>query len=179
MRIIAGLLRILSGLLIIGVIPAVAQAFTDVEVTTAGLAGIVLLLIAMWQISRGAIHMLRPAPSSHTGSSMALGATLRREVQVPDEKPADLRRRARHEAGHALVAHALGHRIVSVSLRQIGNTAPADMTAEALRVAHDLITEHPVAIDAVTDLLVERTVIPGEDVHRLLIEHGVQASPRD
>lgn len=116
MRIVQFLLRFAAALGLLYIAVPFADAFESIEVTAPGLVLTVIVLVALHLFGTGTAKLIAPRRSiAVAGGDYVLGsARLGRSPAMMLHK--DLEKRARHEAAHAVVAHALGHLVLSASV---------------------------------------------------------------
>ena len=111
MKIAAFLFRLVLALAVIIITGPVARLFADVKVTAPGLVVVLGLFIAARLVLIGAVRFTRPDP---VALSAAADVPMARARALGEVRSAELR--ARHEAAHAAVAHALGPRVLVATL---------------------------------------------------------------
>lgn len=103
-----------------------ASAFRSINVTADELVLTVMFIIAFYAFFKSMFAVLLPAKEVHcpnaamTAASPMGVATLKARSDIEREDEQKLALIARHEAGHAIAALALGHQLVSVSVRPQG-----------------------------------------------------------
>lgn len=117
MKIAAFLFRLVLALAVIIITGPVARLFADVKVTAPGLVVVLGLFIAARLVLIGAVRFTRPDP---VALSAAADVPMARARALGEVRSAELR--ARHEAAHAVVAHALGHRVLVATIVTDGDS---------------------------------------------------------
>lgn len=105
----ASALRIVLSAVTLAVAIRLAPWLDGVPVTASGLFVVAVGLWALWQVARAISRFTQPQTYRPTLSAVSA---------LTGQRPA--LNRARHEAAHAVVAHALGYKVLEISIRMEG-----------------------------------------------------------
>lgn len=115
------IIRLIALVALVNVVLPMADTFADLEVTTRGLLHVVFWVALVWTLSKFLVdtfRMLFTRPTAAVRVAPLGTARLRPPRGHPpsERSPEERERMARHEAGHAVVAHALGHQVTKVTI---------------------------------------------------------------
>lgn len=176
MKILNAVLRIAYATILVWFGYQIAPTFTGLEVTAPGLVIIAALILAAAQITRAFIRIFERQPAIDHGSAAHMTAVP--ALTLHKTLPA----RSRHEAGHAVVAGALGHRVVVVSVSTCGASGGRTIWRHRDSDLVDASVDH-VAV-AFAGPLAERTgdvvdSADGSDDYSLLMRTAIAAAVID
>lgn len=106
-------LRFLAAIVILGIATVIARGMDGVVVTAPDLIMIVAGILAFSLVARGLVNLMRRDNPPISSAMFDSGVRAPRRL---------ISNRARHEAGHAVVAHALGHRLMGLSIEVVDNS---------------------------------------------------------